>query len=272
MSLHLPASPVALLMGIMILLAACIILPGGEPVSLTSVHVTTKASKGIEQATIPPLATVFEPMPGDGTGGIGTSQPTIAPTAYLSPTELPAGILFIDDFTNPLSGWDVRQDSNAITDYHNGEFVIFVGKTETTLWSKPNHYMTNVSIEVDTREAGGPDDNLYGVICRYQDANNFYLLVIAGNGYAGITKRAEGVVTVLSGPFLTRSPAVNRGLASNHLKAVCKGTQLSLYVNEQLVVQAQDGDFMGGDVGLLASTGKHLGVEIHFSHFIVKQP
>jgi hypothetical protein len=209
------------------------------------------------------------------------TQPTISPTSTKSagtpkissnPTALPTDILYSDDFTNPSGSWDIRHDTDAVTDYQNGEFVIFIGKTNTTLWSKPNHHLTNVSIEVDAREAAGPDDNLYGVICRYQDANNFYRFVVAGNGYAGITKRAKGVVTVLSGALLSHSSAVNWGLATNHLKAVCKGPQLSFYVNEQLVAQAQDEDFTGGDTGLLASSGKHPGVEIHFTKFLITQP
>jgi hypothetical protein len=197
---------------------------------------------------------------------------TRLPTASSGPAALPAGVLFADNFTDPLSGWDVRHDPDAVTDYQGGAFVIFVGKVNTILWSKPNHYLTDVVVEVDAREAAGPDDNLYGVICRYQDSNNFYRFVIAGNGFAGITKRANGTVTVISAPKLTRSPAVNLGQASNHLKAVCQGNQLSLYVNDQLVAQATDGDFPGGDVGLLASADKHPGVEIHFTNFVVTQP
>lgn len=111
-------------------------------------------------------------------------------------------------------------------------------------------------------------------------SNMFYL---TGDGrlcaYAMITKDGKvalGVpvtdIEVISGPVLTRSPAVIRGQESNHLKAICQGNQLSLYVNDQLVAQAADSDFQGGDVGLLTSTGDHAGVEIHFTHFVVTQP
>jgi hypothetical protein len=200
------------------------------------------------------------------------STATFLPVATSESPATPQGQLFADDFSNPLSGWDVRHDADAITDYQNGEFVIFVGKINTTLWSIPNHYLTDVSVEVNAREVAGPDDNLFGVICRYQDSNNFYRFVIGGNGYAGITKRVGGKVIVISGPVLSRSPAVTRGQESNHLKAICQGNQLSLYVNDQLVAQATDSDFQGGDVGLLASAGNHAGVEIHFTHFVVTQP
>lgn len=206
---------------------------------------------------------------GAQTSTVSTPAAVRALTTAPLPTTRP---LFADDFTNPASGWDVRRDSNAVTDYQNGEFVMVVGKPETTLWSRPHQNLTDVSIDVEARQAAGPDDNLFGVLCRYQDANNFYRLVIGGNGYAGITKRAKGVVKVISAPLLTRTPAVKRGQASNHLQALCQGRQLSLYVNSQLVAQATDGDFPGGDVGLLAAAGKSPGVEIHFTHFVVRPP
>lgn len=132
--------------------------------------------------------------------------------------------------------------------------------------------MTDLTIDVDARQAGGPDDNLFGVICRYRDSENFYRFVIGGNGYAGITKRSNGDVTVLSGPLLTRSDAVDRGQALNHIRATCQGDQLTLYLNDQLVAQATDSEFPSGDVGLLASASKHPGVEIHFSGFSVISP
>jgi hypothetical protein len=184
----------------------------------------------------------------------------------------PTGMLFHDDFTDPLSGWDVRHDQDAITDFGSGEFVIYVGKADTALWSTANRYMTDVSIEVDARQVEGTDDSLYGVICRYQDRDNFYRFVIGGNGFAGITKRSRGTVTVISGEFLNVSTAVQRGLASNHLRAICQGTQLSFFVNGELVAQASDSEFSAGDTGLIAASSRYPGVRIRFSNYSVFQP
>ncbi len=185
---------------------------------------------------------------------------------------LPPGVIFADDFSNPLSGWDTRREPDAITDYHNGKFVIFVGKTDTAIWSVANRRMNDVVIEVTTNQAGGPDDNLYGVVCRYQDKDNFYRFVVSGRGYAGITKRVNGSVVVLSGPKIQKSEFVNLGQSENLIRAICFGSQLSLYVNDQLAAEVVDADFPDGDIGLIASSGKHPGVEIHFTDFVVKEP
>ncbi len=194
-----------------------------------------------------------------------------SPTPLL-PMEATPGVLFSDDFTDPLSGWEIREEIDAITDFGEGEFVIFVGKPETALWSTPNRTMTDVSIEVDARQVSGPDDNLYGLICRYQDRDNFYRFVVGGNGYAGITKRSQGTVTVISGEFLTTSDAVQRGMATNHLKAICQGAQLTLYVNGELVAQAFDSSYPAGDTGLIAASSRYPGVRIHFANYVVSAP
>lgn len=215
---------------------------------------------------------VSPPVPPD-TAGLSEPNalaPSEQPTALWTPT--PPGLLFSDDFNNPLSGWDFRRDLDAITDYADGEFVIYVGRPDTALWSNANRYMTDVRIEVDARQVAGPDHNLYGVICRYQDADNFYRFVIAGDGYAGITKRSHGDVIVISGPHLAISPAVQLGTATNHLEAVCQGPQLSLLVNGELVAQAWDGEFPAGDTGLIASAGMDPGVEIRFDNYSVSLP
>jgi len=36
----------------------------------------------------------------------------------------------------------------------------------------------------------GPDDNMFGILCRYQDEENYYALVIGSDGYYGVFRRA----------------------------------------------------------------------------------
>ncbi len=198
----------------------------------------------------------------------GGAASTAAP-AVQTPTE--SGVLLADDFSNVMSGWEIRNEPTAVTDYRDGQFVIIVNKLDTSLWSKPVGVFTDVDIAVDALQTAGPFKDLFGVICRYQDADNFYRLVIGADGYAGITKRSGGVVTVISGPVLTVSNAVNLGFAANHIEAICKGFQLTLLVNGELVAQATDDQFASGEVGLFVSS-KDVGAEIHFDNFVVKNP
>jgi hypothetical protein len=57
------------------------------------------------------------------------------------------------------------------------------------------------------------------------------------------------------------------------LRAECVGTRLALYVNGQLVVEANDSDIPAGDVGLLAGTFENADyLDILFDNFIVRSP
>ncbi len=227
----------------------------GPTLDLTAVYAQvagTLAAQGVLQAATP------------ASGAVSTEAPAATSTAA-------GGVLLADDFSNVMSGWNIRNEPTAVTDYRDGQFVIIVNKPDTTLWSRPIGVFTDVDIAVDALQTAGPFKNLYGVICRYQDADNFYRFVIGSDGYVGITKRVGGQVTVISGPVLTLSTAVNMGFAANHLEAICKGSNLTLLVNGQIVAQATDDQFASGEIGLLASS-KDSGSEIHFDNFIAKTP
>jgi hypothetical protein len=206
----------------------------------------------------------------------GSSTPTSGViSTEASPTQTSTampGLLLTDDFSNLMSGWEIRNESSAVTDYRDGVFVIVVNKPDTSLWSKPIGVFTDVDISVDALQVAGASKNLFGIICRYQDPDNFYRLVIGADGFAGITKRSNGEVTVISGALLTVSNAVNQGLAANHIEAICQGSHLTLLVNGETVAEATDDQFASGEIGLIASSGKGIGVEVHFDNFVVREP
>lgn len=208
-----------------------------------------------------------------------TGQKNQAPTPFQALGKFPTptqskseSTILADNFSNPSSGWSVHQGLNSTAQYSNGSFVFKVDKPDTATWSTLADSYKDVIIEVDVTQTAGPNDDLFGVICRFQDANNFYRFVIGANGYAGITKRTGGTVNVISASLLSKSPAVNIGSSVNHLKAVCQGNMLTLFVNNQLVAQAQDSEFDQGRVGLLAAAGAHSGIELQFTNFALLNP
>jgi hypothetical protein len=124
-----------------------------------------------------------------------------------------------------------------------------------------------VGIDVDATKAGGPDKNEFGVICRYQDANNYYRFMISSDGYAVITRIKDGQRSYLSADKMQPSDAIHQGAATNHIRADCAGTTLTLEINQQKVASATDTSFSSGDVGLVAGTYETPGVNILFDNF-----
>lgn len=189
-----------------------------------------------------------------------------------TPPAQPGDVLFKDDFTDPASGWDRVTEADGITDYAAGIYRIYVNSTNTDVWSNPGLSFTDVQVEVDTNKAGGDNNNLFGILCRYQDAENYYFFLISSDGYYGIGKTIDGNQQIIGSEFMVPSELINQGDAANHLRGDCVGNQLSLAVNEAFLATVEDSDLTSGDVGLIAGTINIPGTDIYFDNFVVIQP
>ena len=133
----------------------------------------------------------------------------------------------------------------------------------------------DIRIEVDAKKQAGPDANHFGIICRLDRANtwDYYMFLITSEGKYGIAKssRAEGT-TWLGATELTPSDAINLGDEINHIRADCVGSTLTLYVNGQKLLEAQDSSLPEGDVGLVAGSTVEGGVDILFDDFKLYAP
>jgi hypothetical protein len=184
----------------------------------------------------------------------------------------PGEVVFQDDFSRPVSGWDRYYDATYSSDYHDGGYRIHVLEPNTDAWAIPHLDLADVQIEVDATRLGGPEDNIYGVLCRYKDARNFYFFLVSSDGYSGIGVYKDGRRRLLTDESLLPSEAVNRGNLPNHIRADCNEYQLRLFVNGILVAETQAAEWPSGDVGLIAGSYDQAGTEIIFDNFTVLQP
>ena len=89
--------------------------------------------------------------------------------------------LFFDDFSETGSGWDRFEGEIGSTSYQDETFQIRVNEPNTDLFANPGQLFKDVVIEVTANRLGGPLDNNFGVICRYQDEKNFYAAQISSD-------------------------------------------------------------------------------------------
>ncbi len=197
--------------------------------------------------------------------------PTVEPTVPAS-----GAVLFEDDFSNPLSGWDKASTPDGITNYNRGVYRILVETPDLNFWSTPNGIYADTRVEVDTAKFGGPDSNRAGIICRF-DGARFYFFVISSDGYFGVGRMmrlddGSSQVTLLGQDQMVFSANIKTGMAVNHLRADCAGNTLSFYINGFPVAQVNDPELTSGEVGLVAGTFEQGGADIIFDKFIVLQP
>ncbi len=122
--------------------------------------------------------------------------------------------------------------------------------------------------------AGELDDN-YGILCRYSGepaSPSFYFFYISSDGFAVIGKTIDGSATYLSSDQMEPTSAIDQGYTTNHLQAICAGSQLSFYVNGVLVATATDSSLVDGDVGLEGGTYSAPTATFSFDNFVVTEP
>lgn len=193
-------------------------------------------------------------------------------------------VLFSDDFSNTSGGWDIVDVEYKTTDYDgNGAFRFWVNRAQLDIWSVPHqNFSKDMIVEVDATKIGGPNVNDFGVTCRYSKVEqsdgsflyNFYFFLISSDGKATIAVMNDNEQAYLTeSGVMEPASAVNRGDATNRIRAECIGNSLSLYVNGDLVASVSDNTHSGGgDAGLIAGTFDELGTEILFDNFAVSRP
>jgi hypothetical protein len=183
----------------------------------------------------------------------------------------PGTLLFKDDFSRTSSGWDRYRDASVESDYSGDTYQIAVFEPDRIAWARPGLRFEDVVIEVDATAADGADNNALGLICRYQDPDNFYFFLISADGFAGIGRRLGGQEQMFNDAAMLPSEAILLGRSTNHLRAECSGTRLTLSINGLPVRQASDAAFTQGDVGLIAGTYDLPGTRVAFDNFAVRQ-
>lgn len=165
-------------------------------------------------------------------------------------------ILFVDDFSDgEACGWALYNQSGATAAIEEGVLRLSTTQPGPFWWTNPGRNFDNVIITVQARQASGPDNNAYGVVCRYQSPENFYIFLISGDGYYAIGKYQSGSeqINYLTGDgqyHYVFSDAINQGVATNQMRVSCVGNELSLTVNGIPLSTVTDPTFVTGDIGL----------------------
>lgn len=189
------------------------------------------------------------------------------------------GVIFRDDFSQTTSGWDQHTGTDLTTDYVDGRYLVAVTDPGVDVWARPGLNLTDVAFTAETQYSAGPENNEYGLICRYaregDGRNSFYFFFVSSDGYYALGKIVRDARTVLSpaeGSFQPTDALMLGPEAVNTLTATCDGTHFALAVNGTLVGEFEDDELTRGDVGVIAGTFDEGGVQIAFDNVLVRAP
>lgn len=188
------------------------------------------------------------------------------------------GVLFQDDFSGEQDcGWSLYNQGGAVAeiDSEAGVLQISTSQPGQIWWTNPGREFDDAIITVQARQVSGPNDNAYGVICRYQNEQNFYVFLISGDGYYAIGKYQSGndqITYLTENGQYQYSDVINQGVATNRIRASCVGNELSLTVNGLPLFTTTDPTFVSGDVGLGVSTLEPGTAVVQFDDITVLAP
>lgn len=193
-------------------------------------------------------------------------------SAPLPDLDLPdqGSVLYEDDFSNPNSGWPEDADNEIVVGYENGEYHMEVIISNTFSWVTLDDSYTDTIVDMDAHVVKSSGDGDFGVVCRYQDRDNFYGIEVSEDDYIAIWKYMGGEYYGLID--WQHSSYVSKIEGSMHITAACVGDTLSLAVNGELLAEARDSDFATGEVGIIAGTYENPGIVVGFDNFKISSP
>ena len=203
-------------------------------------------------------------------GGYCTSTVQAAPTENVD-----GRIIFVDDFSDPSSGWETPDTHQGRVRYVNRSLVIrdYTGTTgdRRTTSHRANSYVQDAIVEFDVKWIGGTDDNWQSIEVRNYQNGSAYGFDISADGYYGITVDINGRPENLVGP--TPSPHIRRGRnVVNSVRGTAIGSVLRLYVNGYLLAEATDTRLKGGSVSFSVSSLADQYSEVAFTNLRVSRP
>lgn len=181
-------------------------------------------------------------------------------------------VLLADDFGDDSSGWEIVNNVYELKGYSDDGYLISINNKGGRSISTSGLQFSDVDIQVETRKLTGSNDSYLGIVCRYQDNQNYYRFFVTPDGYAGIVSVVNGESSTLPSGKMRYNHDVIQDDGSNLLEVSCVGSQLKLIVNDKLAVSAEDDQLEQGDIGIFAETGQDGAGSFIFNHFIATKP
>jgi hypothetical protein len=226
------------------------------------------------------MSTLIPQIPEFPTEAATEIPPTEEPTETATPTPTPvpvstpfAKVLFHDNFATKKNGWSEYSDSYYTLAYVKGGYRIFIDTDGgQTTWLDNINYK-DINVAVDVKYVDGPQDGRFGVTCRVKKNSGFYGFEFSPDGWYAIEKYTSGDDKSTS-DVLAEGSMDTSNLSKDtifHLRGDCIGHTLTLYMNDEALLQVTDSSYASGGIGMSAGTGASgdPGIDVLFSNYSV---
>lgn len=242
------------------------------------VAVVLFARKSASNSEIPARITQIVVMPAEPTKSLPPTivpqptepqpveQPTGAPTAVLQapgddgwPLSIGQSLsesAFSDDFSSAKYDWANVDDETRFWGIQNERYTLHLKVPDHTIWAYlPVEFKPN-TVGFDAAVQTGFEQGAYGVMCHYQDKENYHFVSIDpyNNEYSiGYTKNGE-FISLMQEMWLEAKNLKEEAHAVNHIDVVCDLDMITLFVNNELEAMTDTTDAKAGDIAIYGET------------------
>jgi len=204
-----------------------------------------------------------------------TPRPGPAATATLAATPGARTIPFTDDFSDPASGFAVRQGSDGSIAYNEGrlELLLIAGAEHGVELYSPYRGLEEADLVITVRGSvlSGPQMNEMGLICRWQGEDDFIAAALRGDGMVSVWRNTGGVVDRLED--WTPAPLRASGAqADRDLQLSCRSIEIRFSVDGVEVASAEDPSPAAGRLALLGGLLEPGQATVIFDNLVVSRP
>ncbi len=181
-----------------------------------------------------------------------------------------------ESFDSP-GNWGSGSSADVQGQVLNGSYDMFVKNNHGLYLASAGENFADGVYELEATQIDGPLNNGYGMLFRVDEAtDSFYVFEVSGDGYVWIgycQELCETEAVALVGGDWFRSPAVKTGLmATNQLRVVANGPQMSFFVNGTAIGRTADSRLSEGDIAVMVEALGEPGVHVLFDNFSVNPP
>jgi len=182
---------------------------------------------------------------------------------------VPGDLLYSEDFSSSKSGWTYTSDEYFKKAFKNGEYYLTIVPADYWNWvgGPARLNFTDFMLEIEAAKEAGPDDNVFGLMVRKIDAENYYAFLLSSDGYYQIAKKENNSWSYVS--EWSKSSAIKTGNSTNLIKITGNGDKLALYANDAKLADYNDSSFSYGGIGLYVGTQSEGNVTFGFDNLKV---
>ena len=183
-------------------------------------------------------------------------------------------LLYEDDFTNPATNWPDRKFDNYFIGYHEPEYYhveVNSPNYKTTVFEPQKRTFNDFTVELQvltvSNKTAATGDFRYGLAFR-RSGDQYYAFTISPR-----TKKWFALKSSPSGlTVLTEGTDENIHDLDNDdaLRVDAQGPNFFFHINDQLVGQATDPDYAGGEIGFYVESFDSANTHIHFDNLVIR--